>query len=264
MVEKIGTLNNKSLISVIIPLYNAERYIKSTLDSVLNQTYQNFEVIIIDDTSTDSGPQIVKQHANEDNRIKYYRNEKNSGVSVSRNRGVKLALGDWVAFIDSDDKWEKDKLEKQINCVNENQCEFVFTGSSFVDENDEFYPGTYSVPQKITYAELLKSNYISCSSVLIKKKYLLNCKFGRDDIHEDYACWLQILRDKKISAYGIQEPLLVYRISKNSKSGNKVKSAKMVYGVYRYIGFNILQATYYWSRFFVNRNKKYKAIHSKG
>lgn len=251
---------DEPLISVIIPLYNSERYIKETLESVINQTYRNIEVIIIDDNSNDSGLDIVKNYCKNDNRIRYYSNEKNSGVSFSRNRGVNLSWGEWIAFIDSDDKWEKNKIEEQVKLASEKKGEFIFTGSSFIDESDKKYPGIYSVPESIGYNELLKSNYISCSSVLIKKKYLLKYPFGRDDIHEDYSCWLKVLREESVVALGVQKPLLIYRISKKSKSGNKIKSAKMVYGSYRDIGLSVVEAIYYWCHFFIKRNRKYKTI----
>lgn len=250
----------ENLISVIIPVYNSELYIKETLESIINQTYQNIEVIIIDDCSSDNSAKIVREYSKNDSRIKYYINEINKGVSFSRNRGVNLALGEWIAFIDSDDRWVETKLEEQIKVANEMNGEFIFTGSSFIDENGEKYPGIYNVPKYVNYKELLKSNYLSCSSVLIKRKYLIKYPFGRDDIHEDYTCWLKILRNEYITAFGVSKPLLIYRISKKSKSGNKIKSAKMVYGSYRDIGLTSIQAMYYWCYFFVNRNKKYKKI----
>lgn len=260
MIKKNKILIDEPLISIVMPLYNSERYIESTLKSVLDQTYKNFELIIIDDGSIDLGPNIIKKYSKCDKRIKYYRNKKNMGVSFSRNRGIELSSGEWIAFIDSDDKWKSNKLEVQIKYASSNKSEFIFTGSAFVDENDKLYPGIYSVPMKVNYKSLLKSNYISCSSVLIKKKYLKVNKFGRDDIHEDYACWLRILKNENICAHGISKPLLVYRVSRNSKSGNKIKSAKMLYGTYRYIGLNVIKSMYFWSCFFVNRSKKYKVM----
>ena len=260
MIIKNEELIEKPLVSIVMPLYNSEKYIESTLKSILNQTYKNFELIIIDDGSKDSGSDIIKEYLKSDSRIKYYRNKKNSGVSFSRNRGIELSEGKWIAFIDSDDKWENSKLETQINYANNSGAEFLFTGSAFIDERDNLYPGIYSVPTKVNYKSLLKCNYISCSSVLIKKKYLEVNKFGRDDIHEDYACWLRILKQENISAYGISKPLLLYRVSRNSKSGNKIKSAKMLYGTYRYLGLNTIKSMYFWICFLLNRSKKYRMM----
>ena len=106
MIIKNEELIEKPLVSIVMPLYNSEKYIESTLKSILNQTYKNFELIIIDDGSKDSGSDIIKEYLKSDSRIKYYRNKKNSGVSYSRNRGIELSEGKWIAFIDSDDKWE--------------------------------------------------------------------------------------------------------------------------------------------------------------
>lgn len=247
-------------VSVIIPAYNASDFISKALTSVLEQTYKNFELIIIDDCSRDDTFKIINDFAAKDDRIKVYRNEKNSGVAFTRNFGVLMATSDWIAFLDSDDKWRGDKLEKQIALLKNNpDASLIFTGSSFINEGGKGSSYILRVPEKITFRQLLKQNLISCSSVLVKKEHLLKYKMERDDMHEDFAVWLQILRNEKY-AYGIDEPLLIYRISSGSKSGNKIKAAGMTYSVYRYIGLNFLTSLYNMFFYTLRNLKKYRAI----
>lgn len=247
------------LVSIILPAYNCEKYVSETINSVLEQTYQNFELIIINDGSTDGTVKKVKEFLKKDSRIRFFNNEKNLGVSLTRNKGISLANGEWIAFIDSDDLWEKDKLAKQIAFAKETGAQFTFTGSSFIDENGEFYEGILQVPQTVSYRELLKQNIISCSSVLIKKNIMAQFKMEKDEAHEDYGSWLRILKTG-ILAYGLNEPLLVYRISKKSKSSNKIKSLIMAYRTYRFVGLNRLSTIYYLSWYVVKGIKKYRNI----
>jgi len=253
----------KNLVSIIIPAYNAEKYIKGTLDSVLAQTYTNFEAIVVNDCSKDNTEKIIDEYVAKDSRIKKYNNPKNSGVSYTRNFAISVANGEWIAFVDSDDMWEPTKLEKQINFANTTEgADFIYTGSSFIDEDGNPYNHVMNVPEKVTYKELLKQNIISCSSVLIKKECLEGVKMPSDKMHEDFATWLTILKNKDC-AYGINEPLLIYRISRNSKSGNKKKAAKMTYEVYKYAGLNIFQRAYYMFNYVYRSLKKYNNIKSK-
>lgn len=250
-------------VSVIMPAYNAEKTIEKTISSVLNQSYDKFEIIIIDDGSKDNTAEIVSAIANKDKRIRFFRNEKNVGVSATRNRGISLAKGDWIAFLDSDDMWTADKLEKQIKLIaNKARANLLFTGSSFIDENNNPYSYILKIPEVVKYRDLLKQNVISCSSVLVKKQCLSGLKMERDDMHEDFAMWLQILK-KEHCAYGINEPLLIYRLSKGSKSGNKVKAAKMTFMVYRYVGLNLFQSVYYMLFYTIKSVGKYKNIKSR-
>lgn len=252
------------LISIIIPAYNAENTIATTIESALNQTYKYFELIIIDDCSKDKTGQIIDEYCKKDERIVKYSNEKNCGVAYGRNFGVSKAKGEWIAFLDNDDIWKEDKLEKQVKFLNQKNMEpiLLYTGSAFVDENDKLYNYIMEVPESVSYKELLKQNIISCSSTLIKKEALERVKMEKDNAHEDFLTWLKILRDYNICAYGINEPLLLYRISRNSKSGNKVKSVKMTYIVYKCMGLNIFERMYYMGNYILRNLKKYKKINS--
>jgi teichuronic acid biosynthesis glycosyltransferase TuaG len=247
-------------ISIIMPAYNCDRYIKQAIKSVLDQTYPNYEFIIIDDCSRDNTYNIIKEFAKADERIKVLKNKNNSGVAHTRNVGVAHARGSLIAFIDSDDLWTPDKLKKQIDLYNTNEkAKFIYTGSSFIDENNERYHYIMQVPLTINYTEILKQNIISCSSVLIEKKLIINTPMEGHDFHEDFATWLKVLEVEEL-AYGVNEPLLVYRISRKSKSGNKIKSAIMNYRVYKHIGLNIFKKVYYMAIYFFKNVVKYWRI----
>lgn len=249
------------LISVVIPAYNAEKTIEKTIQSAITQTYSDIEVIIVDDYSQDGTVKIATAYAKKDNRIKIFQNQANRGVAFARNRGVGEAKGDWIAFLDSDDQWDSSKLEKQSDILKKNpSCLLCFTGAAF--ENDEETRCNYrlSVPQKVKYQDLLKQNLISCSSVLVKKEELVKFPMKSDlMIHEDLATWLKILKGGS-EAIGIDEPLLIYRISPYSKSGNKLRAARMQWKTYRIMGIGYLKSIRYFFTYALRNIKKYLHI----
>lgn len=247
------------LVSIIMPAYNCEKYISESIDSVLNQTYRDWELLIINDWSTDNTLNIIEEYSIKDSRIKVISNYRNLGVSATRNRGIELATGEWIAFLDSDDIWKPEKIKTQVSIAKKENAEFVFTASAYINESGKAYKGIFEVPQTVTYKKLRNHNVISCSSVLVKKKYFENIKMEKDEIHEDYAVWLRILR-LGVIAYGVNQPLLVYRISKGSKSGNKLKTIKMTYNVYRFLGINPIISLYFMIRHLVASIVKYSKI----
>ncbi|AUM96479.1 TPA: glycosyltransferase [Clostridium botulinum] len=247
------------LISIIMPVYNCQEYIEKAINSVIAQTYKSWELIVIDDESKDNTIKIIEKLSNKDQRIRFYKNEKNLGVSETRNKGISLANGEWIAFLDSDDMWKPSKLEKQIIISNTVEAEFIFTGSSFINENGIYYEGILEVPEKVNYKKLRNHNVISCSSVLIKKKFFKDIRMEKDDMHEDYAVWLRVL-NTGVCAYGINEPLIVYRISPNSKSGKKIRTIKMTYKVFRFIGMNPVASAYFMCRHIMGSINKYRKI----
>lgn len=253
MDEKTG------LVSIIMAAYNAEKTIRKAIGSVLDQSYQEWELIVVDDCSTDGTSLIVEQIRAQEQRVRYLRNETNSGVSKSRKRGLEAAQGEWIAVLDSDDAWTTDKLEKQIRLTKEKEAQLVFTGSAFMDDNGESIDWQLHVPAVLTYRELLKQNLISNSSVLLKKKlYEENYVVG-DQMHEDFAIWLLITRSG-VPAYGIDEPLLIYRLANSSKSSNKFKAAKMNWKTYRHIGLNLVSASYYMCWYTIKGLLKYRHL----
>ncbi|MDY4166938.1 MAG: glycosyltransferase [Fournierella sp.] len=247
------------LVSVIMPAYNAEKYIRQAIDSVRAQTYCDWELIVVDDASKDNTNAIVSEYCREDSRVKLLRNPKNQGVSHTRKNGVEAAAGEWIAFLDSDDAWQPEKLEKQLALQKEYNAKLIFTGSAFMDSEGCPLEWVLHAPEKIEYRQLLKQNLISNSSVLIEKKAYQECAVLADDMHEDFACWLRFLRKGNI-AYGVDEPLLIYRLSAQSKSGNKLKAAKMNWKTYRAVGLNFVFAAYYMGWYMVKSILKYKNL----
>ncbi len=219
---------NDVTVSVIMPAYNAEKTLSDSIRSVLNQTHANLELIVIDDCSKDSTAAIIEEFARQDKRVRPMTNLKNSGVSLTRNNGVQAAKHDWVAFLDSDDTWAVDKLEKQLAlALAHPECALFFTSTAYVYEDGERSDYVLHAPVKVTKKDILKQNVVSCSSTLVKKSELLKHPMKDDRmIHEDLATWYSILCETPY-AMGLDEPLLIYRISKNGKSGNKRKAAKM-------------------------------------
>lgn len=248
-------------VSVVMPAHNAEKTIAMGIQSVLNQTFKQIELIIVDDLSDDRTLFIAESFSERDSRIRVRKNTRNMGTAVSRNRGVEEAKYEWVAFIDSDDLWEADKLEKQIAVMEKFPgYSICFTGSGFVNESGIKYGYTLNVPERISYAELLKQNLISCSSVLVKKETLLRIPMHSEPgIHEDFATWIRILREETF-AIGINEPLLIYRIHPSSKSGNKLHAACMQWRTYRNVGINKWKIPYYFTIYSIRGFKKYFSI----
>ncbi|MBQ3183346.1 MAG: glycosyltransferase family 2 protein [Clostridia bacterium] len=249
-------------ISVVIPCYNAEKTLGRTVDSVLAQSYQDIEIILIDDVSRDGTLALAREYEAKDSRIRVIAKAENGGVARARNDGVKAARHDWIAFVDSDDYWTADKLEKQIAAVERDpSVGLVFTGSAFVSEEGKRFDYTLSVPERITYNELLSQNLISCSSVLVKKELMEHNPMPTDkDIHEDFAAWLSVLKECGF-AVGINEPLLIYQISSKSKSGNKLYAVKMQWRTYRCAGVGFFKAVKHFVIYAYRSLKKYGGIY---
>ena len=244
-------------ISIIMAAYNAERTIAQAIQSVIEQTYDNWELLIINDCSKDNTVGVINSYT--DPRIRLLQNPTNLGVSKTIKAGMDAAKGEWIAILDSDDAWARDKLEKQMRLVESTGAQLVFTGSAFMDDEGKPIDWVLHVPEKIEYKELLKQNLVSNSSVLVKKElYEKHYAIG-DGMHEDFAIWLGITRDGH-TAYGIDEPLLIYRLSNMSKSSNKLKAAKMNWKTYRYVGLNHISALYYMCWYTLRGLLKYRNL----
>ena len=247
------------LISIIMATYNAEKTIEQAIDSVLNQTYPNFELLVVNDCSKDRTVELVRDIAAKDSRVRLISNVKNSGVSYTRKHGLEEAKGSWIAILDSDDAWAPEKLEKQIDLQKRTNADLLFTGSAFMDSDGQPIDWYLHAPAEVTCRQLLKQNVLSNSSALVRKELYAKHYVIGDGMHEDFAIWLSILKEGK-KAYGVDEPLLIYRITKSSKSGNKVKAAKMNWNTYRYIGLNPVEAAYYEGWYVMKGLMKYKNL----
>lgn len=251
-------------VSVIIPAYNAEYYIRQAVESVIKQTFDAcIEIMIINDYSKDGTDAIVREimesfrQAGYTNRkICYINNDTNIGVAESRNRGVSLAEGKYIAFLDADDWWDSGKLEKQFALIGATQAVLCATGRELMSENGQATGRYIGIPARVSYLQLLKTNTIPCSSVVLKTEVAREFPMCHDELHEDYILWLQVLK-KYGMAVGIDEPLLKSRMSEKGKSRNKLKSARMQFGVYRYLGFSWIKSLYYFCSYAVQGVKKY-------
>ena len=255
----------KELISVIIPLYNSEHLIKETLASVLSQTYQNIEVLVVDDCSTDSSYAIVEELAKKDNRIKLFKNEVNSGAAVSRNVGLKNSTGRYIAYVDADDLWKEDKLEKQIKFLKENKIGFSCCGYNVINENGVDQNKEIFMPNKVTYKKFLRNTILQTVGIIVDTnivdKSLLVMPLVRRG--QDAATWAQILKKGHI-CYGQHEVLASYRKVKNSLSSNKFKAVKRTWHWYRKIEkLNIFYASYCFIGYALNAAKKRLYIRKK-
>lgn len=245
------------LVSIIMAAYNAENTIGQAITSVILQTYTDFELIIVNDCSTDRTVDVINEFIKKDARIRLINNSKNMGVSYTRKHGLNEAEGSWIAILDSDDLWLPEKLAKQVEFQKKTNADLLYTGSGFMNVDGKQINWKLNVPEVITYRQLLKQNILSNSSALVRKDLYEKYYAVGDDMHEDFAIWLQILRNG-IKAYGINEPLLIYRLDDKSKSGNKLKAAMMNWNTYRYIGLNVLEAAYYEFWYAINGLCKYK------
>ena len=251
--------NDFGLISIIMAAYNAEKTIEQAINSVLSQTYTNFELLVVNDCSKDRTVELVKDIVAKDSRVRLISNVKNSGVSYTRKHGLEEAKGDWIAILDSDDAWEPEKLEKQIELQRRTNADLLFTGSAFMDSEGHPIDWYLHAPKEVTYRQLLKQNVLSNFYALVRKElYAKHYAIG-DGMHEDFAIWLSILK-KGTKAYGVDEPLLIYRIAKSSKSGNKVKAARMNWNTYRHVGLNLMEAIYYECWYIFNGIRKYRNL----
>ena len=253
------TSRDFGLVSVIMASYNAEKTIEQSINSVLNQTYPAVELLVVDDYSQDRTVKLVENIMARDNRVRLIYNKENSGVSYTRKHGLEEAKGAWIAILDSDDIWAPEKLEKQIILQKKMNADLLFTGSAFMDSDGQPIDWYLHAPSEVTYRHLLKQNVLSNSSSLVRKELYEKYYAVGDGMHEDFAVWLGILKEGK-KAYGVDEPLLTYRIAKSSKSGNKIKAAKMNWNTYRYIGLNPLSAFYYECWYVVKGLMKYKNL----
>lgn len=247
----------KELVSIITPNYNSEKFIAETIDSVLSQTYSNWEMIIVDDVSSDKGIEIAQKYINCDDRIKLIKLEKNSGPAVARNRAIEEAKGRYIAFLDADDLWSPKKLETQISFMNKRQCGLSYTSYNLINE-DGVSLGKFIVPGHISYTDLLKTNSIGCLTAMYDTEVIGKTYFPNIIKKQDFALWLQILQ-RIDRAEGVIESLATYRIRKVSVSSNKIKNTVFIWKIFReHIQLNLGKSIYYFIHYTVNGLKKYK------
>lgn len=241
------------LVSVIIPFYNEEEYIEKALISVLNQTYENLEILLINDGSTDNSLKIVKKF--NDKRIKIIEST-NNGVSIARNIGIKESKGNYLCFLDADDYWEKNKIEKQVKFIEKNNYSFIYSNYRFIKRNGKF-GNIVNVPKSLNYKQALKNTTIFISTVMlntekIEKKYIYMPDKKRG---QDTATWWNILKND-ITAYGINDVLAYYRIKPKSLSSNKLLAIKATWEIYKLQNIKFISRIYYFICYIINAIKR--------
>lgn len=238
-------------VSIITPLYDSSRWLAKTYLSIQNQTYQNWELIIVDDLSTDDSYQIAQNLAATDSRIKVFQLNSNGGAAMARNKAIELAKGRFIAFLDSDDLWHSEKLEKQVNFMLKNEIAFSYTAYEKIDEQGTPYQ-TMLVPEKINYNSLLKTNVIGCLTAMYDTEILGKVYMPTSTKREDFATWLQIL--KKVEyAYGLNESLAQYRVYDAQSSSKKVNMARENWRLYKDIEkLGISKSVYYFAHYSIH------------
>lgn len=244
------------LVSIITPVYNAERFIAETIKSVQMQTYDNWEMILVDDVSSDNSEKIIKEFQEKDKRIKYVKLKENSGAAVARNKGIEKSKGRYIAFLDSDDLWKFEKLQKQIQFMKENDYGFTFTSYELMKEDGTKLDKVVKVPNKIDYNGLLKNTIIGCLTVTIDREKIGDFRMPLIRKGQDTATWLLILKNHNY-AYGLNEVLAEYRVVNGSISSNKIGALKRTWKIYREVeDLNLTKSCFVFSCYIINALKK--------
>jgi teichuronic acid biosynthesis glycosyltransferase TuaG len=222
----------ENLVSIITPSFNSEKFIFGTIQSVQNQTHQNWEMIIVDDCSTDHTVSIIKQFMMDDDRIHLFQLDENSGTGIARDIALSKAKGDYIAFLDADDLWKPLKLEKQLQFLKENKIPFTFSFYDCIDEEGNTLNKRVEAPRNLSYRQLFFCNYVGNLTGIYEVKYFGKIAISSTRKRQDWMVWLTILKKIK-KAKPVPESLAIYRIRDNSLSASKVDLLKHNFAVYR-------------------------------
>lgn len=243
----------EGLVSIITPVYNAAAFIEETIQSVIKQTYKNWELILVNDQSTDNSIVLIQSYLNAYPQIKLINLVENSGAAVARNKGISYAKGEFIAFVDSDDVWHPNKLSKQIQFMQNNHYSFTYTDLALVDEQGETLKSQVGVAASFTYTQLLKNTAIACSTVVINRNLIGDFRMPNVRKGQDTATWLMLMRERQLTAYGVQEVLNYYRQVQGSISSDRIGALKRTWNTYRNLeNLPLPKALYYFSFYLVN------------
>lgn len=243
-------MHTNPLVSIITPSYNASQFIGETIESILAQTYTNWELLITDDASTDNSIEIIEGYARQDFRIKLFRLEKNSGAGVCRNRSIQEARGRFIAFCDSDDCWMPKKLEKQLVFMREKDCALSYTAYLTCDERSEI-TGIVVGRRKETFLSMRLDDGIGCLTAIYDTEKVGKIYMPTLRKRQDWGLWLTILKDCRV-AYGMKEPLAIYRIHSASISRNKLSLVRYNLDVYKHVlRFSTLKSYFFFTFLFL-------------
>ena len=244
------------LVSIITPVFNSEVFLHLAIESIQCQTYKNWELILIDDSSTDSSISIIQKYAENDSRIRYFINETNSGAAISRNIGLNKSIGRFIAFIDSDDIWACEKLEMQVNFMITHNYAISFTSYDLMDCNGLPLNKTINSVKEIDYKGYLKNTIIGMSTSMIDRSRLELFEFVNIRTRQDTYLWITLLK-RGLIAYGINSVLVSYRVRNDSISSNKLKAAKQVWFLYYHLEkLGLLRSVVYFIFYVYNALKK--------
>lgn len=233
------------LVSVVTPAHNSADFIVQTIGSVIRQSVANWEMLIVDDCSTDQSAELVASYAAHDSRIKLTQLTTNYGPAIARNTAIEAAQGRYIAFLDADDAWHPRKLERQVAFMERHRCAFTYTYYDKIDETGHSLSQTVSPPLKLSYIDLLKSNQIGCLTAMYDSAKLGKVYMPPIRKRQDYGLWLKILRREPF-AYCIPEVLATYRVRKASVSSNKFGLLNHNWKLFREVeGLSLLRSTYY-------------------
>jgi len=247
-------------VSIITSSHNSAEYIKETLESILAQTYDKWELLITDDASTDETCSIIETYKKSDERIKLFRLNTVSGAATARNKSIENATGRFIAFCDSDDLWTPDKLEKQINFMLTNNIAFSFSPYHYINKEGK-YLGTTKAREKVSHDDLLVTCDIGCLTAVFDSEKLGKLFMPSLRRRQDYALWLKILRTIPY-AYSYKEPLGFYRVHNGSVSSNKLKAGWYVWKIYREVEqISFLKSLILITRYAWNGFKKYRSLY---
>jgi teichuronic acid biosynthesis glycosyltransferase TuaG len=225
---------------------------------VQNQTFNNWELIVVDDCSVDSTCSVIRGIMADDTRIRLVKNDTNMGVAETRNRGLDVCKGKYIAFLDSDDIWYPNKLEQQIKLAEKESADIVYSSYDIIDENGNKVKSSYIVPQTASYEQLLKENMINTSAVVINREIAEKYRFNKNFYHEDYVFWATLLKSG-YKAVGVEKVCVAYRIHFGSRSYNKVKAAINRWIVYRkYLRLSFMKSVKYIVIYAALALKKYR------
>jgi len=235
-----------------MPSYNAARFIGESINSVLLQTYSNWELLIVDDCSKDNSVEVVRKFANIDKRVVLFSLEKNVGAAAARNVAIEHAQGQYIAFLDSDDVWDEYKLEKQLAFMKQYSYAFTFSNYYVMEENGKKTENIVKVPSSLSYHQYLRNTIIGCLTVIIDRQQTGDFKMPLIKSSHDMALWLLIMK-RGFKAYGLKDVLAGYRLVSTSNTAKKWKAAKDVWKVYREIeGLSVLYAAYCFCGYAIN------------
>lgn len=241
----------KPVISIITPLYNCEKFISSTIQSVLSQTYQNWELLVVDDFSHDNSFAIAHEFAQNDSRIKLIKLSCNSGAAVARNAAIEASCGRYIAFLDSDDKWLPHKLDTQLSFMKHRKIAFSFSAYNKLNDSGRVV-GTVGVPERVCYTDLLKVCSIGCLTSMYDTKMLGKVYMPLIRKRQDLGLWLRLLKMEPY-AYGINKVLAQYQLRSDSISANKCSASRFTWHLYRHVEkLSFPVALYYFSYYAVN------------